>query len=97
LAADGLSPASSPLEPPTQRRPASDWRALHDDEPGALKMLHKAFGDNLGHDLVGVVYALAALVLERVGERRGKGASLSASMCCAGARKFPLYLLETEA
>ena len=47
--------------PPPERRAASDRRPLHDDEPGALKMLYKAFGNNLGHDLVGVVHALAAL------------------------------------
>ena len=35
-------------------------------------MLHKALGDDLGHDLIRVVDALAALVSERVGERRGK-------------------------
>ena len=36
-------------------------RPLHDDEAGALKVLHKPPGDDLRHDLVGVVDALPAL------------------------------------
>src|SRR5208337_1162923 len=47
-------------------------RPLHDDESGALKVLHEPLGDDLRHDLVGVVHALAALVAQREGERRGK-------------------------
>ncbi len=35
-------------------------------------MLHKALGDDLRHNLIGVPDALAALVAERVGERGGK-------------------------
>src|SRR5271157_2302663 len=35
-------------------------------------MLHKALGDNLGHDLVSVVDALAALKAKGKGERRGE-------------------------
>jgi len=42
------------------------------DEAGALKRLHNALGDDLGHDLVGVVDALAALVSKRIGELRGQ-------------------------
>ena len=46
-------------------------------------MLNEALRHDLGHELVGVVNALAALVSERIGERRGKvarvgGVSLSA-------------------
>ena len=44
-------------------------RPLHDDEAGALKVLHKPPGDDLRHDLVGVVDALPAPVAESVGER----------------------------
>src|SRR5208283_5386646 len=36
------------------------------------QVLHKALGDDRRHDLVRVVDALASLVSERVGERRGK-------------------------
>jgi len=65
-------PAVSSLESASQRCPASDRRAMHDNEPRALQMIDKALGDDLGHDLIGVVDALAALVSERIGERRGK-------------------------
>jgi hypothetical protein len=47
-------------------------------------MLHKSLGDDLSHDLIGVVDALAAPVSKRIGKRRAKsdesaGVSLSAS------------------
>ncbi len=40
--------------PRPQCCPASDRRALHDDEAGSLKMLHKPFCDDLRHDIVRV-------------------------------------------
>ena len=57
---------------PPKRRAADLRRPLHDDEAGALQVLHKALGDDLRHDLVGVVDALAALVSKRIGQRRGQ-------------------------
>jgi hypothetical protein len=43
-------------------------RLLHHDEARALQMLHEPLGDDLGHDLVGVVDALAALEAQGEGE-----------------------------
>ena len=62
----------SALESPPKRRAAADRRAFHDDEASTLKMLHKPLRDDLGHDLVGVVDAPAALLAQREGERRGQ-------------------------
>ncbi len=53
-------PASWALKSPPQRRRADLRRLLHDDKAGALEMRDEAPGDDLGHDLVGVVDALAA-------------------------------------
>ena len=60
------------IEFPSQSRSADLRGPLHDDEAGVLQMLHKALGDDLGHDLVGVMDTLATLVSERIGNRRGK-------------------------
>ena len=66
-----MSPWSA-LKAASERAAASNRRPFHDDEARAFQMLHKALGDDLGNDLVSVVDALAALVSEREGERRGK-------------------------
>ena len=47
--------------PAPERRAASDRRALHHNESGALQMLNEATRDDLGHDLVGVVCPLSAV------------------------------------
>jgi len=58
---------------PRAQRCAVDRRwPPHDHEARALEALDKALGDDLGHELVGVVDALAALEAEREGERRGE-------------------------
>jgi len=44
-------------------RPA-DRRPLHDDEAGALQVLHKALGDNPRHHLGGVTLPLAAVAAQ---------------------------------
>ena len=59
-------------------------RALHDDEARPVEVIDEVFGDDLGHDLVGVVGALPSLEPQRVGERgseiggidRGKGVGI---------------------
>ena len=61
--------------PPRTRAPAcgADLRwPFHDDKARPLQMLDHALRHDLGHDLVSVLDPLAALVLERIGERRGK-------------------------
>jgi hypothetical protein len=63
---------SGRLKPSPERCPAADRRPLHDDEAGALEVLDQALGDVFGHDLVGVVDALAALKARCEGERRGE-------------------------
>jgi hypothetical protein len=73
---------------PTPQRCGSDlWPPCHDDEAGALQMLHKAFGDNLRHDLVGVVDALAAFEAQRIGERVGEIAWVGRNRSAAKARQ----------
>ncbi len=67
---ESSAPSSFPLESPSQRRPAYGRRSLHNDEAGALQVLHKPLGDDLRHDLVCVVDALAALESQRKGQRR---------------------------
>jgi hypothetical protein len=47
-------------------------RFLHDHEAGSPQMLDQPLGDDLGHDLVGVVDALAAGVPQRERKRSGK-------------------------
>jgi hypothetical protein len=49
---------SSALKPPSDSASAGGRRPLHDHESGALQMLDEALGDNLRHELVGVVDAL---------------------------------------
>ncbi len=61
--------AWSPPKPPPKRRAPGVGRPLHDDEAGALKVLDKPFGDDLGHDLVGVVDELAPLESQRESKR----------------------------
>jgi hypothetical protein len=46
-------------------------RLLHHDEYRSLKVLHKPLGDDLRHELVGVVDSLAALIAQ--GERESVG------------------------
>jgi len=60
------------LKPPPELGAAADRRPLHNHEAGALQMLHKSPGYDLGHDLVGVVRPLAAVEAQREGERRGE-------------------------
>ena len=40
--------------------------------PARSEMFNKPLGDDLRHDLIRVVHALAALVSERIGKRRGE-------------------------
>ena len=54
---------------PSQRSSAYVRRTLHYDKAGPFQMLDKALGDDLRHDLVGVLDALATLESEREGER----------------------------
>ncbi len=63
----GLSLVSS-----RERCGADLCRPLHCDKPGLFKILHKALGDDLRHDLIRVVDALAAFEPQREGERVGK-------------------------
>ena len=64
---------SLPLESATECRSAAGLRrALRDDVAGARQVVHKPFGEDLRHDLVGVVAALPALETRREGECVGK-------------------------
>jgi hypothetical protein len=65
-------PHGSPLEAAPERRAAPDRRTLHDDEAGALQMFDQALRHDLGHDLVGVVGALATVIAQRERERVGE-------------------------
>ena len=58
--------------PAANRGAAADRRFLHDDEPGALEVLHQALGDDRRHHLAGVVRPLAPAVAQREGERIGE-------------------------
>lgn len=62
-----VTPEASP-----PRRAADLRRSLHNDESGALQVLHKPLGHDLRHDLICVVDALAALVSERIGKCAGE-------------------------
>jgi hypothetical protein len=62
---------ASALKPPGDCASASDRRPLHDHESGELEMLDEAFGDDLGHELIGVVDALPPLKAQR--ERKSGG------------------------
>ena len=86
LSIDWTRPDDGPLsafESTSKRRRADFCRPFHDDEPGSFKMVRKSIGDDLGHDLVRVVDALAALISQcesegggkvgRVGRREGFG------------------------
>ena len=64
--------ASSALGAPSKGRRADLWRLPHDDKAGPCQVLHKPPGDDLRHDLVGVVDALAAFEAQREGERGGE-------------------------
>ena len=48
------------LKRPPQDRRAGLRRPFHDDKASTLQMLNEALGDDLSHELVGVVDALAA-------------------------------------
>jgi hypothetical protein len=67
LTAMSLAFVSSP-----KRRSASDRRTLHDHETRSLKMLNKPLGDDLRHDLIGVVDAPPAGEAQRERERCGE-------------------------
>jgi hypothetical protein len=54
------------------RLPAHVGRTLHHDKAGPFQMLDKALADDLRHDLIGVVDALATLEAQRVGQRVGE-------------------------
>jgi len=62
---------SSSFEAASERRRSNACRPLHYDKPGSRKMVHKSAGD-LGHDLVRVVDAPAALISQCEGEGGGK-------------------------
>ena len=59
---------SKPFQAPRLPRSAG----FHDDEPRPLQMLPKPLGDDLGHDLVDIVDALAPVKSQRERESRGK-------------------------
>src|SRR5208337_623274 len=63
---------SSSFEAASERRRSDACRPLHYDKPSSFKMAHKSGGDDLGHDLVRVVDALAALISQCEGEGGGK-------------------------
>ena len=63
--------SSVSLQSTSKRRRAHFCRPFHYDKPGSFKMVRKSFGDDLGHDLVRVVDALAAPISQR--EREGGG------------------------
>ncbi len=63
---------SSSFEAASERRRSDACRPLHCDKPGSFKMVHKSGGDDLGHDLVRVVDAVAALISQCEGEGGGK-------------------------
>ena len=74
LSIEWTRPDDGPLsafESTSKRRRAHFCRPFHYDKPGSFKMVRKSFGDDLGHDLVRVVDALAALISQR--EREGGG------------------------
>ncbi len=75
LSIEWTRPDDGPLsafESTSKRRRADFCRPFHDDKPGSFKMVRKSFGDDLGHDLVRVVDALAALISQRERERGDK-------------------------
>src|ERR1700719_2520929 len=59
--------ASSPVRPAANRGATSDRRLFHDDEAGALKVLHQALGDDRRHHLTSVVRPLASAVAQGEG------------------------------
>jgi hypothetical protein len=59
------------LKPPPQRRVTAQRRAFHHDEAGALQVSDQPFGDDVHHECVRVVLALAPLKFQREGERCG--------------------------
>jgi len=59
------------LEPSPERRDADLRWSLHQDEARPLQVLHEPLGDDLGHDLVGIVDALAALKAQGEGDEAG--------------------------
>ena len=63
--------------------------ALHDYETGPLQMLNKPLGDDLGHDLVGVVDPIPAVVAERKRQRRGEVARACGRQLVGGVRHAP--------
>ncbi len=71
LIGDAPAPATKPAR---ERAPAADRRFLHDDEAGAPKVTHNAFGGNCGHAFVGLVGTFATLKAQREGDRRHHGA-----------------------
>jgi hypothetical protein len=70
----------SAIKPARQRRTADRRRPLHHDEPSTtLEVLNEALGDDLRHELVGVVDALAALEAEREGKPAARSDGSAAS------------------
>jgi hypothetical protein len=63
---------SSPVRAAAERGSPADRRFLHDDEAGALEMLHQALGHDRRHHLASVVHPLAPAVAQREGERVGE-------------------------
>ena len=73
LSIEWTRPDDGPLsafESTSKRRRAHFCRPFHYDKPGSFKMVRKSFGDDLGHDLVRVMDALADLISQR--EREGR-------------------------
>jgi Rap1a immunity proteins len=84
-----IQTASSALVASPERRPADFRRPLHDDEAGALNVLYEAPRDNLRHDLICIVDALAALKAKCEGERRGEVGRVGGGKLVGGVRHRP--------
>ncbi len=75
--------------PAPERCTASDRRALHHHEAGALQMLHETLRDDLGHDLIGVVRPLAPVEAQGEGERVGYVLGGRGASACRQGRPSP--------
>ena len=67
-----------------KRCPADGWRALHHHEAGSLKMLDEPPCNDLRHDLIGVVDALAAGISQRERKRSGEVAGIGGRQLVVG-------------
>jgi hypothetical protein len=66
---------------------AARRRLFHDDEPRARQILDETPGDDLRHDLVGVVNALSTLKAQRERQRLGEIVGIDRREFSAGGRR----------